>query len=71
MQPRIDEVKYVSERSLEALSGEITQLLKDENEHWELFGDVKVTDKEYIQTMIHVNFPPMPEAQAESPILEK
>ena len=48
MQPSIDEVKYVSERSLDALGEEVTQLLKSEEDHWELFGDVKVTDKEYI-----------------------
>lgn len=57
MQPRIDEVKYVSENSLAALSEEVSRFLKDEKEHWELFGDVKVGDKEYIQTLIHVEFP--------------
>lgn len=67
MQPRIDEVKYVSERSLDALGEEITRLLKNEKDHWELFGDIKVTDKEYIQTMIHVNFPEsMPEIQIQT-----
>ena len=63
MQPSIDEVKYVSERSLDALGEEVTQLLKSEEDHWELFGDVKVTDKEYIQTMIHINFPQSSEEQ--------
>ena len=63
MQPSIDEVKYVSERSLDALGEEVTQLLKSEEDHWELVGDVKVTDKEYIQTMIHINFPQSSEEQ--------
>ena len=63
MQPSIDEVKYASERSLDALGEEVTQLLKSEEDHWELFGDVKVTDKEYIQTMIHINFPQSSEEQ--------
>ncbi len=57
MQPRIDEVKYLAERSLDVLEKEVTEYLRKEDQHWELFGDVKSKDGEYIQTLIHIEFP--------------
>lgn len=71
MQPRISEVKYVAERSLDALGKIVSELINKQDEHWEPFGDMKATDKEYIQTMVRVEFAPEPNAQMEAPILEK
>ena len=53
-QPKIAEVKYLSDISLDSIAAEATKLIQED---WELFGDVKFINNAYVQTLVRIEFP--------------